>query len=190
MTEPRGDGRLLQLLDERLPAEWTPAELAWLRGRVRASPQVREAVVRRVRLEQALAEACGAAPFVPAQLASRIVQDAAALSPAAAAPLAAYWGWGLGLSMLVAIVSLAWLWPSGPEGDAGNRPVPAAVSGPEAGEPLLPALEAPPARRAEPMQSPLEAPPAGEISRPSDLVPPGLDDGGSPSDRVPAGFVD
>ncbi len=189
MTEPGGDGQLLQLVDERLPAEWTPSELAWLRSRVRASPQVRQAVVRRVRLEQALAEVCGAAPFAPVELASSIAQHTAALGPAAASPLAAYWGWGLGLSILVAIVSVVWLWPSKPEEHAGNPPVPAAASGPEAGEAPLPALEAPPPRRAEPVQFPLEAPPAGDISSPSDVVPPGLDDGGSPSDHVPAGFV-
>jgi hypothetical protein len=189
MTEPPSDGRLIDLLERRLPEEWTPAELAWLRGRVRASPEVRAAMVCRVRLEQALTHTLAAPPFVPAQLAWTIARSGAALSPPSAGPLGSYGAWGLGLSILVAVVSLALLWPSRPAGDAaGVRAHPAAAQNPPASEP--PPLEAPPPSRMEPIEAAVAAPPSRQHSDPAELVPPGWDDAGSPSDQVPAGFVE
>ena len=54
MTDPSSDERLLALLDEKSPDEFTPTELAELDARSAASAELRAAIVERLRIEQAL----------------------------------------------------------------------------------------------------------------------------------------
>ncbi|MEQ8790650.1 MAG: PQQ-binding-like beta-propeller repeat protein [Pirellulaceae bacterium] len=53
------DDQLLELLERKTPEELTPEEIAELRARLAESPQVREALAARLRLESSLAEALG-----------------------------------------------------------------------------------------------------------------------------------
>lgn len=165
------DAWLVALLDEKSPAELTPAELAALRERAHASPELRAAIAAHLRLEGALHARFGEPNVTAESILRRVATSRRARTAALAAAIL--------LTLLGA--GAAWRFadhpPRGTEPDRSVRttldapPTRADAGSRPAARPVKTAVEAPkPAPRAEsvaatqPAAAVVPAPPAGPWS--------------------------
>lgn len=178
------DDELISRLENMLPEELTPEELALLRQRAAVSPAVRDALARWLQFEQVMA--AGLSRYrLPIDL---VLAKAAAASSPAGGMLSRLLGWGLaGTALVVLSVSLYLV-------AREQRPVPpvAAARSEPAGPPERRQAEAQgmPRRagRQRPPPSNAIAADAGARGRPTALRPPEEALEASPSDLPPHGL--
>src|SRR5262249_6833017 len=116
------DADLLRLLDEKLPGEFTPAELAALRARCAESPEVRAAIAAVLQLETDLATSFGEVSLAVDELIAKANTRRATVGNGR--PL--WWGM-IGLTAVLLLVVGLFAWPLRPvrrnvarQGDASH----------------------------------------------------------------------